>query len=171
MESWTIGIVPRHVFETRPIHDPAFERPDKPIGPLYAEDEAKALADSHGWSVAPDGDGHFDLMVPRSGTAAFRYAREGTYSAIAKLQGEAALLATAPLSEITVTLGELDLNGLGFSFSPSLSGIFPPEGPPLGRALPWCPWRRPRAARLRAGVSCLRIGRNRGLCTGRTRRA
>ncbi len=38
-------------------NDPAFERPDKPIGPLYAEDEAKALADSHGWSVAPDGGG------------------------------------------------------------------------------------------------------------------
>ncbi|HSM42674.1 MAG TPA: carbamate kinase [Afifellaceae bacterium] len=38
-------------------NDPAFGRPDKPIGPLYGEDEAKALADSHGWSVAPDGSG------------------------------------------------------------------------------------------------------------------
>jgi len=37
--------------------DPAFMRPDKPIGPLYAENEAKALARSHGWLVAPDGDG------------------------------------------------------------------------------------------------------------------
>jgi carbamate kinase len=38
-------------------HDPAFVRPDKPIGPVYAEDDAKALAGIHGWSVAPDGDG------------------------------------------------------------------------------------------------------------------
>jgi len=35
--------------------DPAFQSPGKPIGPVYAETEAKALAATHGWAVAPDG--------------------------------------------------------------------------------------------------------------------
>lgn len=35
--------------------DPAFARPTKPVGPVYAEAEAKALAAERGWSVAPDG--------------------------------------------------------------------------------------------------------------------
>ena len=37
--------------------DPAFQNPTKPIGPVYTEDEARALAAERGWSVAPDGDG------------------------------------------------------------------------------------------------------------------
>lgn len=37
--------------------DPAFSNPQKPIGPLYTEAEAQALADERGWSIAPDGDG------------------------------------------------------------------------------------------------------------------
>lgn len=37
--------------------DPAFIRPDKPIGPVYAEAEAGSLAAGHGWSIARDGDG------------------------------------------------------------------------------------------------------------------
>jgi carbamate kinase len=37
--------------------DPAFMRPEKPIGPVYPEAEARSLAASHGWSIAPDGDG------------------------------------------------------------------------------------------------------------------
>jgi carbamate kinase len=36
--------------------DPAFARPDKPIGPLYPEAAAKRLATDRGWSMAPDGD-------------------------------------------------------------------------------------------------------------------
>jgi carbamate kinase len=35
--------------------DPAFERPTKPIGPVYTEEEAKRLAAGRGWAVAPDG--------------------------------------------------------------------------------------------------------------------
>jgi carbamate kinase len=35
--------------------DPAFAAPTKPIGPIYAEDEARALAAERGWTVAPDG--------------------------------------------------------------------------------------------------------------------
>ena len=35
--------------------DPAFATPSKPIGPLYDEATAKALAAERGWSVAPDG--------------------------------------------------------------------------------------------------------------------
>lgn len=36
--------------------DPAFERPTKPIGIGYSEPEARRLAASKGWTVAPDGD-------------------------------------------------------------------------------------------------------------------
>lgn len=35
--------------------DPAFVRPTKPVGPVYGEAEAKALAAQRGWSIAPDG--------------------------------------------------------------------------------------------------------------------
>lgn len=35
--------------------DPAFQHPTKPIGPVYAEAEAKGFATSLGWSIAPDG--------------------------------------------------------------------------------------------------------------------
>ena len=35
--------------------DPAFKQPTKPIGPIYDEPKAKALAKERGWSVAPDG--------------------------------------------------------------------------------------------------------------------
>jgi carbamate kinase len=36
--------------------DPAFQKPTKPIGPVYAKDEAERLAKEKGWSIAPDGD-------------------------------------------------------------------------------------------------------------------
>jgi carbamate kinase len=35
--------------------DPAFSRPDKPIGPVYGEEEAHRIAKERGWSVARDG--------------------------------------------------------------------------------------------------------------------
>lgn len=35
--------------------DPAFLTPGKPIGPAYPEQEARALAAAHGWTVAADG--------------------------------------------------------------------------------------------------------------------
>jgi carbamate kinase len=37
--------------------DPAFRKPKKPIGALYAESEARALAAERGWRVAADGTG------------------------------------------------------------------------------------------------------------------
>jgi carbamate kinase len=37
--------------------DPAFAEPTKPIGPVYTEEEARALAAARGWHVRPDGDG------------------------------------------------------------------------------------------------------------------
>lgn len=37
--------------------DPAFDHPTKPIGPVYDRETADRLARSHGWSIAPDGDG------------------------------------------------------------------------------------------------------------------
>ncbi|MGO4558145.1 carbamate kinase [Mesorhizobium sp. 2RAF21] len=36
--------------------DPAFDRPTKPIGPIYDEATARRLADERGWAIAPDGD-------------------------------------------------------------------------------------------------------------------
>jgi carbamate kinase len=43
--------------------DPAFSNPTKPIGPVYTEAEAKALAAEKGWTVKPDGE-HFRRVVP-----------------------------------------------------------------------------------------------------------
>jgi carbamate kinase len=39
------------------LKDPAFDSPSKPIGPVYDPSTAQALADSKGWTMAPDGDG------------------------------------------------------------------------------------------------------------------
>ncbi len=35
--------------------DPAFLEPNKPIGPVYSETEARRLSEERGWPVAPDG--------------------------------------------------------------------------------------------------------------------
>lgn len=43
--------------------DPAFQKPSKPIGPVYAKEEAEHLAREKGWSIAPDGD-KFRRVVP-----------------------------------------------------------------------------------------------------------
>jgi carbamate kinase len=37
--------------------DPAFADPSKPIGPVYAEEEARRMAAEKGWMIKPDGDG------------------------------------------------------------------------------------------------------------------
>lgn len=37
--------------------DPAFGAPTKPVGPLYAKDDAAQLARDRGWSIAPDAKG------------------------------------------------------------------------------------------------------------------
>ena len=43
--------------------DPAFRKPDKPIGPVYTEEEARRFAAERGWAMAPDGD-RFRRVVP-----------------------------------------------------------------------------------------------------------
>ncbi|MBR8180917.1 carbamate kinase [Burkholderia ambifaria] len=43
--------------------DPAFDRPTKPIGPVYSRAEAERLAHENGWHIAPDGDA-FRRVVP-----------------------------------------------------------------------------------------------------------
>src|SRR6187455_2967494 len=43
--------------------DPAFQKPTKPIGPVYTEEEARRLATERGWTVAKDG-AHFRRVVP-----------------------------------------------------------------------------------------------------------
>jgi carbamate kinase len=36
--------------------DPAFARPDKPVGPVYTQAEADRLVQDRGWAVAPEGE-------------------------------------------------------------------------------------------------------------------
>jgi carbamate kinase len=43
--------------------DPAFEDPSKPIGPVYAADEAERLGQERGWTFRPDGE-HMRRVVP-----------------------------------------------------------------------------------------------------------
>jgi len=43
--------------------DPAFDNPTKFIGPVYAEEEARAMAQQRGWSIAKDG-AHWRRVVP-----------------------------------------------------------------------------------------------------------
>jgi len=38
--------------------DPAFATPTKPVGPVYTDEQARELARTRGWDVAPDGDGY-----------------------------------------------------------------------------------------------------------------
>jgi carbamate kinase len=43
--------------------DPAFDKPSKPIGPVYSEDEARTLQRTQGWHIARDGI-HYRRVVP-----------------------------------------------------------------------------------------------------------
>ena len=43
--------------------DPAFQRPSKPVGPVYKKEEAEKLQQEKGWSMAPDGE-YFRRVVP-----------------------------------------------------------------------------------------------------------
>jgi len=43
--------------------DPAFHHPDKPIGPVYSEEDSRRLAAERQWTMAPDGD-RFRRVVP-----------------------------------------------------------------------------------------------------------
>jgi carbamate kinase len=54
--------------------DPAFARPTKPIGPVYDEATARALAAKGGWAIAPDGNG-FRRVVPSPQPVAILSAR------------------------------------------------------------------------------------------------
>jgi carbamate kinase len=44
-------------------NDPAFANPTKPIGPMYAKEEANTLTAEKGWTFKPDADG-FRRVVP-----------------------------------------------------------------------------------------------------------
>jgi carbamate kinase len=43
--------------------DPAFERPTKPVGPFYSEEEAARLARERGWQVGPDSNRGWRCLV------------------------------------------------------------------------------------------------------------
>lgn len=43
--------------------DPAFQKPTKPIGPIYSKEKAEELAQKEGWSIAPDGE-YWRRVVP-----------------------------------------------------------------------------------------------------------
>jgi carbamate kinase len=44
-------------------NDPAFQKPSKPIGPIYTREQAERLAKERGWAMAPDND-KFRRVVP-----------------------------------------------------------------------------------------------------------
>jgi carbamate kinase len=44
-------------------NDPAFQKPSKPIGPIYTGEQAERLAKERGWAMAPDND-KFRRVVP-----------------------------------------------------------------------------------------------------------
>jgi carbamate kinase len=43
--------------------DPAFQKPTKPVGPVYSREESEKLQKEEGWSMAPDGE-YFRKVVP-----------------------------------------------------------------------------------------------------------
>ena len=44
-------------------HDPAFEKPSKPIGPVYSAEEARHFAETRHWTIGPDGKGMRRLVA------------------------------------------------------------------------------------------------------------
>lgn len=44
--------------------DPAFERPTKPIGPFYSDEQAQALGQERGWQLVEDAGRGFRRVVP-----------------------------------------------------------------------------------------------------------
>jgi carbamate kinase len=44
-------------------HDPAFDHPSKPIGPVYTAPEALRVAEAHHWIMGPDGKGQRRLVA------------------------------------------------------------------------------------------------------------
>ena len=44
--------------------DPAFERPTKPIGPFYSDEQAHALRQERGWQLVEDAGRGFRRVVP-----------------------------------------------------------------------------------------------------------
>lgn len=45
-------------------NDPAFTRPEKPIGPVYDDTEAAKVRQSHGWPLVEETDGRWRRVVP-----------------------------------------------------------------------------------------------------------
>jgi carbamate kinase len=70
--------------------DPAFDRPTKPIGPFFSEQEARRLAAERNWTVAPDADRGYRRMVPSP-----RPLRFVEHEAIARLVDSGALVVAA----------------------------------------------------------------------------
>jgi carbamate kinase len=43
--------------------DPAFQRPTKPVGPFFTEEQARELAEHRGWDIVEDGDRGYRRVV------------------------------------------------------------------------------------------------------------
>lgn len=44
--------------------DPAFDKPEKPIGPIYNDDEARKVRAAHGWAMVEEAQGKWRRVVP-----------------------------------------------------------------------------------------------------------
>lgn len=86
--------------------DPAFAQPSKPIGPVYAEEEARRLATENGWTVAPDGD-YFRRVV-----ASPKPREIVELDAIEALLGSGAIVVCAGGGGIPVVANGRRLNGV-----------------------------------------------------------
>jgi carbamate kinase len=80
--------------------DPAFGHPTKPIGPIYSEEQAQALASRFNWSIAPDNQ-HFRRVV-----ASPQPRRIVELSAIRLLVDAGALVVCSGGGGVPVTLDE-----------------------------------------------------------------
>ncbi len=86
--------------------DPAFARPEKPVGPFYNEPDARRLAAARGWTIGPDGAG-FRRLVASPEPRAIR-----ELAAIERLVEAGAVVVCAGGGGIPVLVDEVGVRGI-----------------------------------------------------------
>jgi carbamate kinase len=86
--------------------DPAFARPEKPVGPIYAEADARRVAEARGWTIIRDGAG-FRRCVPSPEPRAIRELR-----AIARLLEQHVVVVCAGGGGIPVIVDDVGVSGV-----------------------------------------------------------